>query len=98
MQNSVQEKHASYSLVDHYATSKFWNAYEKLPAKVQSVADENFELLKKDPFHPSLHFKKVGRFWSVRAGIKYRALGVRVDGSMTWFWIGSHADYDRLIS
>ena len=82
----------------HHTTKKFWDAYNKLPNRVQSVADDNFSLLKNDPFHPSLHFKKVGRFWSVRAGIKYRALGVRADGSMIWFWIGSHADYDRLTS
>ncbi len=84
--------------MEHHATTRFWEAYEKLPYKVRCVADQNFDLLKKDPFHPSLHFKKVGRFWSVRAGLKYRALGIRVDGAMTWFWIGSHDEYDRLIS
>jgi hypothetical protein len=25
------------------------------------------------------------------------ALAVEVDGGYLWFWIGSHADYDRLI-
>jgi hypothetical protein len=65
---------------------------------VKNVADENFRLLKDNPFHPSLHFKKIGRYWSVRAGIKYRALGVQQDDAIVWFWIGSHADYDKLIS
>jgi hypothetical protein len=65
---------------------------------VKNVADENFRLLKDNPFHPSLHFKKIGRYWSVRAGIKYRALGVQQDDAIVWFWIGSHADYDNLIS
>jgi hypothetical protein len=46
--------------------------------------------------HP-LQFKKVGRFWSVRVGTKYRALAVESDGNLIWFWIGSHADYDALI-
>ena len=82
----------------HYTTSKFWRAYESLPTNVKKVADRNFELLKSDPFHPSLHFKKVGSYWSVRAGINYRALGIQEDASMVWFWIGSHADYDKLIS
>jgi len=82
----------------HLATSKFWKAYDSLPANVQKIADRNFELLKADPFHPSLHFKKVGSYWSVRAGIHYRALGVQEGSSMVWFWIGSHADYDKLIS
>jgi hypothetical protein len=82
----------------HLATPRFWNAYERLPESVRSVADANYELLKNDPFHPSLHFKKVGRFWSVRAGLKYRALGVQEDDAIVWFWIGSHSDYDKLIS
>ena len=50
----------------HYTTSKFWERYDRLPADVQSLADKNYELLKIDPTHPSLHFKKVGRYWSVR--------------------------------
>jgi hypothetical protein len=28
----------------------------------------------------------------------YRALGVREGDEIIWFWIGSHADYDRLLS
>jgi hypothetical protein len=35
--------------------------------------------------------------WSVRAGIDYRALGVEVEGGISWFWIGTHAEYDKLI-
>ena len=58
----------------------------------------NFEPLKKDPFHPSLHFKKVGRFWSVRVGLKYRALAVQDGDAIVWFWIGSHSEYEKLIS
>jgi hypothetical protein len=63
--------------VIHHATKRFWKSYDDLPEQVQRVADENFQLLKSDPFHPSLHFKKIGRYWSVRAGLQYRALGVR---------------------
>ena len=48
--------------------------------------------------HPSLHFKKVGSQRSVRVGIAYRALGVERDGDVVWYWIGSHADYDKLIN
>lgn len=61
------------------------------------MADENFSLLKKNPRHPSLHFKNIGRFWSVRVGSRYRALGVSSDESIVWFWIGTHAEYDGLI-
>jgi hypothetical protein len=28
----------------------------------------------------------------------YRALGVKEGDEIIWFWIGSHADYDRLLS
>ena len=81
----------------HYASPKFWHAYENLPAAARVTADKNFGLLKADPQHPSLHLKKVGRFWSVRAGLRYRALGVDVEDGILWFWIGSHAEYDALI-
>jgi hypothetical protein len=59
------------------------------------LADANFALLKRNPRHPSLQFKKVGRFWSVRVGLRYRALAVEAEDG--YLWIGSHADYDRLI-
>ena len=61
------------------------------------MADKSYTLLKENPQHPSLHFKKVGRFWSTRIGLRYRALAVDVEGGLLWFWIGSHADYDALI-
>jgi hypothetical protein len=64
---------------------------------VRDLADRNFELLKADPSHPSLHFKSIGRFRSVRVGLHYRALAVDSGGDLIWFWIGSHAEYDRLI-
>ena len=82
----------------HRASPKFWKLYEALPTEIRTVADRNYELLKSDSRHPSLHFKKVGDYWSVRVGMRYRALAVEVDGSMLWFWIGSHAEYDKLIS
>jgi hypothetical protein len=33
----------------------------------------------------------------VRIGRHYRALGVDEQGGILWGWIGSHADYDRII-
>ena len=50
-----------------------------------------------NPRHPSLHFKQVGRFWAVRVGLHYRAVAVEHEDNMLWFWIGSHADYDKLL-
>src|SRR5579862_6429500 len=52
---------------------------------------------KREPAAPSLQFKRVGRVWSVRIGLRYRALATEADGNLVWFWIGSHADYDALL-
>ncbi len=53
----------------HHTTADFWDSYEQLPEFIQRVADANDELLRADSRHPSLHFKRVGRLWSVRVGI-----------------------------
>ena len=81
----------------HFASPDFWRCYRSLPESVQRLADKNFRLLKNGPHHPSLGFKKVGQFHSARVGLHYRALATEVEGDYVWFWIGSHADYDRLI-
>ncbi len=80
----------------HTASGRFWALYDALPKTVRSVADKNFQLLKSDPKHPSLHFKRLGKVWSVRVGEHHRALGHDVPGGVLWFWIGSHAEYDRI--
>lgn len=81
----------------HFASPDFWVAYDKLPLAVRNLADKNFALLKADPKHPSLRFKKVGRFWSARVGLYHRALAVEANDGLVWLWIGNHADYDKLI-
>lgn len=81
----------------HYASPRFWSLYQGLPAEVRELADKNYRLLKSDSRHPSLHFKKLGKPWSVRVGAHYRALGVEVEGGMYWIWIGTHAEYDKLV-
>jgi hypothetical protein len=83
--------------VRHRATPDFWYHYRQLPAEIQELADRCYEFLKQDLRYPSLHFKKVGLFWSVRVGIHYRALAIEEDGDMAWFWIGTHAEYDHLL-
>jgi hypothetical protein len=82
----------------HIASRKFWACYQSLPQHVREVADKNFALLKSDPKHPSLHFKKIGDLCSVRVGKHYRALGLDKSDTIVWFWIGSHSDYDKLVS
>ncbi len=81
----------------HFTSPDFWSLYEQLPENIRRLADKNYELLKADPRHPSLQLKKVGRYWSVRVGDGYRALAVEAADGLIWFWIGSHADYDRLL-
>ena len=76
----------------------FWETYAKLDETVKQRARKAFELWSENPFHPSLHFKCVNSeedIWSVRITINYRALGVLDDGTVTWFWIGSHKEYER---
>ncbi|MFM9975937.1 MAG: hypothetical protein ACKVON_15355 [Beijerinckiaceae bacterium] len=81
----------------HHATKRFWDTYDILPAKVRSRADKAYDLMKTDPSHPSLHFKKVGDFWSVRIDLNHRALAYQRSDGFVWVWIGSHKEYERLI-
>lgn len=80
----------------HFASPSFWASHKKLPRNIQDLAQKNFDLLKKYPHHPSLHFKKIRKYWSVRVGLKHRALAVEIDDVLVWFWIGTHAEYDKL--
>ena len=81
----------------HRTTPQFWKYFKGLPESVQTVAKKNFELLKTDSMHPSLHFKKIGKVWSARAGINHRALAVEDGDDYIWVWIGAHDEYERII-
>ena len=82
----------------HRASPRFWACYEALPHEIQLQADRAYEQLKADPRHPSLHLKRIGRFWSVRVGLRHRALAVQMaDEQLLWVWIGTHAAYDQLL-
>ena len=83
--------------MSHRASPAFWALLDALPTQVQELARKNFELLKRDPRHPALHFKSVGRYRSVRVGLHYRALGTATEDGILWFWIGTHAEYDRIL-
>ena len=80
------------------ATPEFWDLYRDLPQEVKKAARKAFRLWSATPFHPSLHFKKVGKSkWSARIGSSYRGVGLFEGASFVWSWIGSHADYDTLL-
>lgn len=81
----------------HRANPRFRQFYALLPADVQRLADRCYARLKRDPRHPSLHFKKIGRFWSVRVGAHYRALTIEDGADLVWFGDGHHSEYDALI-
>lgn len=84
----------------HFASTKFWQHFYALPAQIQQQARRSYRQLKQNPKHPSLQFKPVknGAYRSVRVSLGYRALGVPVPEGVQWFWIGSHADYDKFIA
>ncbi len=81
----------------HRTTPEFWERFYALPNPVQQLARKNFELLKNNQAHPSLHFKKVGDFWSARVGRNHRVLALEDGNDFIWVWIGHHDEYDRLI-
>lgn len=87
--------------MNHVTLPRFWRCYEQLPAEVRQLADRNYQLLKTNPQHPSLHFSKIVRartLWTVRVGDHYRALGLEKAEGIVWFWIGTHAEYDRILA
>jgi mRNA-degrading endonuclease RelE of RelBE toxin-antitoxin system len=76
----------------------FWKAYQKLDRQTKTRAQKAFRLWAENPFHPSLHFKCINtqeNIWAVRITLGYRALGLLEEDTVTWFWIGSHDEYQR---
>lgn len=81
-------------------TPRFWAAYHELPPEIKETARKAYRLFRGDARHPSLQFKKVhdrDSIYAVRVTLGYRALGLLEDEDVTWFWIGTHAEYDRLL-
>jgi hypothetical protein len=82
------------------ATRSFWQQYWALPPEIRQRARQAYKLRRDNPAHPSLFFKRVKEsqpIYSVRIGLGYRALGLLKGDTVTWFWIGTHDEYDRLI-
>ena len=82
----------------HFATADFWYHYRQLPDTIRELADKNFALLRDNPPHPSLRFKRIGDFYSARVGLHYRALARAREEGAVWFWIGGHDEYERLLN
>ena len=81
-------------------TDDFLAHFAALPEAVKAQARKSYQLWKSDPSHPGLHFKRIQNhedMYSVRVSKGWRALGLLRGDTMYWFWVGSHAEYDRLI-
>ncbi|MGM0568328.1 MAG: hypothetical protein ACQESB_03820 [Elusimicrobiota bacterium] len=81
-------------------TDQFWACYNKLPKKIQARAQNAYNIFLRTPYYPSLHFKRVHStrpIFSIRISRDYRAIGVMKEDKIIWFWIGSHADYNKLL-
>ena len=81
-------------------TEEFRKEFDCLPKDIQSKAISKFKLWKNNSIHPSLRFKQIHNskpIYSIRISLGYRSLGVKVDKTIVWFWIGSHSDYDKLL-
>jgi hypothetical protein len=84
-----------------YTTRQFRRLFAPLPRHVRQQARQAYRLFRQNSAHPGLHFKRVHDvppIYSARVGIGYRAVGVLEGDTIAWFWIGSHADYDRLLT
>ena len=80
--------------------ASFQKLFERLPADVRRQARQAYRIFLQDPYHPGLRFKPVhprDPIYSVRVGLHYRAVGVKDGDEIVWFWIGAHAEYDRLL-
>ncbi|MDJ0742279.1 MAG: hypothetical protein QNJ32_02835 [Xenococcaceae cyanobacterium MO_167.B27] len=79
-------------------TTDFWKSYAALPPEIKKQTKKAYQLWQNNQYHPSLHFKKVGKnLWLVRITQDYRALALKKGEDYYWFWIGSQDDYDALL-
>jgi hypothetical protein len=79
-------------------TPDFWQSYSRLSAEIRQRARKAYRVWKKNPKHPSLRFKKAGQVWSIRIGAGFRALALVEQDVCYWFWIGSHDEYERILT
>ena len=83
-----------------FTSRRFREMYANLPKNIQRRADRAYQLFRRNPSHPGLHFKKVDDerlINSARIGLGYRALGQMDGEDIVWFWIGAHSEYDKLL-
>jgi mRNA-degrading endonuclease RelE of RelBE toxin-antitoxin system len=82
-----------------HITDKFRTLFRELPEDIQELARKNYKLFSENPQHPSLRFRHIRKgFYSIRISIRYRAIGELEGDEITWFWVGSHDEYDKILS
>jgi hypothetical protein len=82
-------------------TIQFRKMFALLPLQIQEQARNAYRQFQQDPNYPSLRFKKIHPtlpIYFVRINKDYRAVGQLEKDTVIWFWIGSHAEYDTLLS
>lgn len=82
-------------------TKRFKVLFDALPERAQHQARADYRLFAQNPAHPSLQFKRIGKrdpsIYSARAGDHYRVLGILDGDAVTWFWIGTHEEYNKIV-
>ena len=82
-------------------TPDFRVAIAALPAQVRAQCRAAYRLFAENPRHTGLQFKKVHPsrpVYSARVSRRYRAVCILEGDTAVWFWVGSHAEYDRLLA
>ena len=82
-------------------TAQFRKSFANLPKQVQEQTRAAYRQFKENPSHPSLRFKKVHPelpIYSARISKNYRAVSQLEGDTVIWFWVGSHSEYDKLLS
>ena len=82
------------------AAPQFWKLYNRLPRQEQQRARKAYQIWKANPNTPGLRFKRVSEkepIYSARISLGWRVLGLLEGDTIYWFWVGSHAEYDRLL-
>jgi hypothetical protein len=83
-------------------TAAFRKRYAAIPEDVRNQARVAYRLFTANPYHSSLHFKRVHTtepIYSARVGRSYRVVGLLEEGKViVWFWIGPHEQYETLLA
>ncbi|MGD2093284.1 MAG: hypothetical protein PVH61_44400 [Candidatus Aminicenantes bacterium] len=87
--------------MNSYLDEDFIKYFNKLPERIKKRSKKVYRQWKENPFEPRFQFKQVHNskpIYSVRVNIGWRALGYKKNNTVLWFWIGSHEDYNKIIT